>query len=115
MSLDFYISKKYVEVLEEFPPNVDEDTENDQEQTGLEMQDCSEMHSKILTIARQALKESQTVQDGNSEANDPPFVESTPNIEATTPLLSTRTPQLIQPMQQVSVPLPSAVFEMSKF
>jgi len=55
VSLDFYISKKYVEVLEEFPPNVDEDTENDQEQTGLEMQDCSEMQSKILTIARQAL------------------------------------------------------------
>ena len=124
VSLDFYIFKKYVEVLEEFPPNVEDCTSDIDQEEAFVNEECPDMQSKLLRISRQALQLSSTPDDESEDLFveegigapefEPRHASKQPNIEVPGSIPITDIPEVAQPLQHVPLPLPSAVFTISK-
>ena len=117
VSLDFYISKNYVEVLQQFPST--DSTDEKEEDTETSTEHSSDIQTKILQIARNELHlstpESPT-QEPSFEEESLPLSAQSPGETASSyfaPVQSCNT-TLVSEVEDCSLPLPSAIFYKSK-
>ena len=117
VSMDFYVSKKYVEVYGEFAAPVEPSEEIDEQDSATtSVPELPSLQAQILAIAKEATANSSTESDDSERLFPQHTFTPAPETPAAPPAMSTHihTCEVSQTAAHPTLPLPSAVFTMSK-